>query len=79
MITIALFNELGSYGFIATIEVSNVRRCSSEPDKLRYIHSIRDTSRDIAVKELKIDNVKIELVPFIINFRGNCTSTIRYR
>ena len=73
MITIALFKELCSYGFITTTEVSNVRRGSGESNKLKYIHSIRGTPRDIAIKERKTDNVKIEIVPFIINFSGNCT------
>ena len=65
MITITLPTETGSYGFVTTIEVSNVRRCSSESHKLRYVHSIRGTPRDITVKERKIDNVKIEIVPLL--------------
>ena len=71
MITIALFKELGSYGIVTTTEVSYVRRGSGESNKLRYTHSIRGTPRDIAVKER--NNVKIEIVPFIIKFSGNRT------
>ena len=61
MITIALFKELSGYGFV-TVEVTNVSRCSSETNKLRYIHSIRGTPRDIAINEREINNIKI--VPF---------------
>ena len=51
MIPIALLKEFGSKEFVTIIEVSNMRRCSGEPNKLRYIYTIRGTSRVIAIKE----------------------------
>ena len=73
MITISLPKELGGKGFITTAEVIYVRRCSSETNKLRYIHSIRGTPRDITIEEQEINYIKFTIVPFIINFSGNCT------
>ena len=66
MITEALPKELGCKGFVTTVEVTYARRCSSETKKLRYVHSIGGTSRDIAVKEWEINYIKIKIVPFII-------------
>ena len=61
-------------------EVTNVRRHSSETNKLRYmyeyVHSIGGTPRDVAIKEREIDYIEIEIVPIIINFSENCN--IRY-
>ena len=74
MITEALPKELGCKGFVTIDEVTYARRCSSETNKLRYVHSIGGTSRDIAVEEWEINYIKI--VPFIINFSLN--RTIRY-
>ena len=65
MITIALLNELGSEGYVPTIEIAYVRRCSSEMNKLRYVNAIWCTSRDVLIKKREINNIKI--VPFIIN------------
>ena len=76
MITIALFKELVGEGFVTAIEVTNMRICCSETNMLRYVHSIRGTPRDLAVKEREINYIKIEIVTFIINVSGNCT--IRY-
>ena len=45
-----------------------MRRCSGKANKLRYIYIIRDTLRDIAIKERKINNIKIKIIPFIIYF-----------
>ena len=73
MITIALPKELGSKGLITTVEVIYVRRCSSETNKLGYVHSIRGTSRDITIEEQEINYINIKIVPFIINLSGNCT------
>ena len=72
MITIALPKELGGKGFITTAEVTYVRRCSSETNKLRYVHSIRDKPRDITIEEQEINYIKIKIVPFI----SNCTIDI---
>ena len=69
MITIALFKELGSKGFVTIMEVTNVGRCFSGTNKLRYMHSIQGKPRDFAIKEREINNIKI--VPFLINFSGN--------
>ena len=41
---------------------------------LRYVYPIWGTPGDIAIQKREIDYIKI--VPFIINFGGNCT--IRY-
>ena len=76
MITVILPKELGCKGFVTTVEVTYARRCSSEMNKLRYVHSIGGTSRDIAVEEREMNYIKIKIVPFIINFRWN--RTIRY-
>ena len=43
---------------------------------MRYVYPICGTPGDIAIQEREIDYIKIEIVPFIINFGGNCT--IRY-
>ena len=69
MITIALLKELGSWGFVPTIEVAYVRRCSSETNKPRYVNAIWCTSRDVSIKKREINNIKI--VQFIINISGN--------
>ena len=73
MITIALPKELGGKGFITTVEVTYVRRCSSETNRLRYVHSIGGTPRDITIEEREIKYIKIKIVPFIINLSGNYT------
>ena len=67
MITVALSKELGCKGFVTTVKVTYARICSSETNKLRYVHSIGGTSRDIAVEEREINYIKIKIVPFIIN------------
>ena len=43
---------------------------------LRYVYPIWGTPEDIAIQKREIDYIKIKIVPFIINFGGNCT--IRY-
>ena len=75
MITIAFPKELGYKGFVTTVEVT-YSRCYSETNKLRYVHSIEGTSRDIAVDEREIKYIKIKIVSFIMNFSWN--RTIRY-
>ena len=57
--------------FVTTVDVTYARRCSSETNKLRYVHSIGGTSRDIAIEERGINYIKIRIVPFIINFDEN--------
>ena len=60
MITIALPKELGGKGFITIVEVTYVRTCSSETNKLRYVHSIRGTPRDITIEKWEINYIKIK-------------------
>ena len=55
-------------GFVTTDEVTYARGCSSETNKLRFVHSIGGSSRDIAVEEREINYIKIKIVPFITNF-----------
>ena len=62
MIPIAVLKVFGSSEFVTIIEVINMRRCFSKANELRYIYTIRGTSRDIAIKERKINNIKI--IPF---------------
>ena len=57
MIKIELPKELGDKGFITTVEVTYVRRCSSETNKLRYIHSIRGTPKAITIEEREINYI----------------------
>ena len=65
MITVALHKELGCKDFVPTVEVTYSRRCSSETNKLRYVHTIGGTSRHIAVEKRDINYIKIKIVPFI--------------
>ena len=58
MITVALPKELGCKFFVMTVEVTYARKCFSETNKLRYVHSIGGTSRDIAVEEREINYIK---------------------
>ena len=74
MIAITLPKKLGGKGFITTVEVTYIRKCSSETNKLRFVHSIRYTPRDITIEEWEINYIKIKIVPFIINFSGICTT-----
>ena len=68
MIPIALLKKFVSQEFVTIIEVSNMRICSGKANKLIYIYTIKRTSRDIAIKERKINNIKIKIIPFIIYF-----------
>ena len=68
MIPIALLKEFG----VRTFEVTYMRKCSGKGDKLRNVYTIRETLRDIAIKEREINNIKIKINPFIIYFSRNC-------
>ena len=57
MITVALPKELHCKGFVTTVELTYASRCSSESNKLRYVHSIGGTSRETAVEERGINNI----------------------
>ena len=67
MILIALLKKFGSKEFVTIIEVGNMRSSSGKANKL-YIYTIRGTLRDIAIKERKIYNIKIKIIPLIIYF-----------
>ena len=71
---IALPKKFGSMGFITAIKVTKIWRSSGESNKFGY--PIWGTPGDIAIQERLIDYIKIKIVPFIINYGGNCT--IRY-
>ena len=49
-----------------------LKSVSWEDALAKYIYTIRGTSSDIAIKERKIINIKIKVIPFIIYFRRNC-------
>ena len=61
MITIALFKELGTLGFVSTIEAAYVRRCSSETNKLKYVNTIWCTSREVSINKREINKIKIKI------------------
>ena len=63
MIPIALFQK---FQFIASVEVSNIARCSSKTNELRDIDSIEHHHL-----KWEIDYFKIKVVTFIINFGRN--------
>ena len=71
MIPLALLKKFSSYEFVTISGISDMRRCSGKANKLRCIHTIRGTLRDIAIKERKINNIKIKTIPFIIYFCRN--------
>ena len=56
------FKELDGCDFVTITEVTNVKRWCSEANKFRYVHSIRGTPRDIAIKERDINYIKIEII-----------------
>ena len=66
IIPIALLKKFDSQTFFMIFEVSNMKKGCGKANKLRYIYTIRGTSRDIAIKERKINNIKIKIIPFII-------------
>ena len=66
MIQIALFKKFLSKQFIASVEVSNMARCSSETNELKDIDSIGCRARIITILKWEIDNFKIKIVTFII-------------
>ena len=68
MIPISLLKKFGSKEFVTIVEVSNLRRCSGKANKLRYIYTIRGALRDIAIKERKINNIKIKIIPLNISY-----------
>ena len=77
MIPITLFEKFSSYTFITSFKVIYMSTHSSKYYKLRNIHSIpvRGTTWNIAIQKGKI-YIKIKVITFIINFRGNTTVKI---
>ena len=73
---ISLPKNFGSKGFITVVKVIKIWSSSGESNKFRYTYPIRGTSGDITIQKREIDYIKINIVPFIINFGGNYT--IRY-
>ena len=67
MIPIALFKKFQRLQFFASVEFSNMARCSSKSKDMRDIDSIVCRTRNVTI----IDNFKIEIVMFIINFGRN--------
>ena len=47
MIPISFQKEFGSVEFVTTIEVTNMRICASKANKMRYIDTIRGTTRNM--------------------------------
>ena len=45
-----------------------MRRYSGKANTLRYINTKTGTPRDIVIKERKIDNIEIKIIPFIIYY-----------
>ena len=52
MIQIALFKKFLSQQFIASVEVSNIARCSRKTNELRDIDSIGCTARNITITQI---------------------------
>ena len=51
-----------------SVEVCNMARCSSKSDELSNINSIGCRVRNITISKWEIDNFKIKIVTFILNF-----------
>ena len=66
-----MFKKLLSLQFFASVEVSNMARCSSKTNELRYIDSIGCRARNITILKWEIENFKIKVVTFIISFGRN--------
>ena len=71
MIPIALFKKFLSEQFISSVEVSNIARFSSKTNELKDMDSIGCRVRSITIQKWKIDNFKINIVSFIIDFGRN--------
>ena len=71
MIPIALFKKFLSEQFISSVEVSNIARFSSKKNELKDMDSIGCRVRNITIQKWKIDNFKINIVSFIIDFGRN--------
>ena len=69
MIPISLLEKFGSQSFVTSIEVSQMTRYSSKTNMLRNVNTIRRGRRNIAIQKWEINNVKIKIIAFAINFR----------
>ena len=77
-IPMAMFEKFSSnLNYITSIKVFYITVYNSKSYKLRNIHSIRGMTCTIAIQKGKIYNIKIKVIPFIINFGGN--KTVRNR
>ena len=65
-IPIAFFKKFLSYQHIASVEVSNMARCSGKSDEMRDIISIGCRARNITIYKWEIDNFQIKIVTFIV-------------
>ena len=68
MMTVLLLKKFSSCKFISIVNVTNMTRCSSKTKYLRNIYTIECSTRDNASQKWKIYNIKIKVVPFVMNF-----------
>ena len=69
MIPIALLEKFGSSTFITGIEISHMTAHSSKPNKLRNVNPVRGRQGNVTIQKWKIYNIKIKVIPLILNFR----------
>ena len=72
MIPIPLLKKFGSLSLVTIIEVSQMTRYSSKPNKLRNVNTIRRATMDVAIQKREI-YFKVKIIVFVINFRWNKT------
>ena len=65
------------------VKVIKIWRSSGKSNKMIYVYPIWGTPGDFAIQKREIDYIEIKIVPFIINFGGNCIQiqkkVLRYR
>ena len=49
-------------------KVSNIARCSNKTNESRDIDSVGYTARNITIQRWEIDNLRIDVVRYILNF-----------
>ena len=54
-----------------SVEVSSMAKCSSQTNELRDIDSIGCRAKDTTILKWEIDNFKLKIDTFIINFGRN--------
>ena len=70
---VVFFSSKNMHSFLNAIHFSVMTGHSSKPNKLRYINSVRCSTRKIPILEWKMYSIKIEIAAFIINFRKKKT------